>query len=192
VFLDRDGTLNTELGYLDDPARLRLLPGAAEAIGLLNRRGILAIVVSNQSGVGRGYFTHDAVAAIHERLGDQLEAASVHLDGIYYCPHEPRFGCECRKPNPGMLLRAAADHGIDLRRSFIVGDKATDLEAGHRAGCRAIGVLTGYGYQLLHQAVSAGGCAEYVGRDVLDAVTWILRQRGGATNKETLIHARSS
>lgn len=191
VFLDRDGTLNTELGYLDDPTRLRLLPGAAEAIRLLNECGTPAIVVSNQSGVGRGYFTDETVGAIHERLAEQLATASAHLDGIYYCPHHPSLGCDCRKPNPGMLLRAAAEHGIDLQRSFIIGDKSTDLEAGRRAGCRAIGVLTGYGHQLLHQAGSPGAPAEYLGRDVLDAVTWILAKCGRMTNKEMFIHARS-
>jgi len=192
VFLDRDGTLNTELEYLHDPAQLRLLPGAADAIRLLNQRETPAIVVSNQSGVGRGYFTEDAVTAVHERLAQHLEAASAHLDGIYYCPHDPRLGCDCRKPKPGMLVRAAAEHGIDLGRSFIIGDKATDLEAGHRAGCRTVGVLTGYGHHLLRQTGPSSVRAEYVGRDVLDAVTWILRQVGGTTQKETPIHARSS
>ena len=122
VYLDRDGTINEEVNSLDNPDRLRLIPGAAEAIRLLNEAGILAVVVSNQAGIGRGYFSAATVEAIHERLAELLATQGARLDGVYYCPHHPSEGCECRKPKAGMLMRAAREHNIDTQRAFMVGD----------------------------------------------------------------------
>jgi D-glycero-D-manno-heptose 1,7-bisphosphate phosphatase len=144
VFLDRDGVVVEDVGYLRSPDQLRLLPGAAEAIRRLREAGYLAIVVTNQSGVARGYFGEEDVRRAHAALEEMLRAAGTKLDAIYYCPHHPtegeppyRVACSCRKPEPGMLLQAAADLGIDLKASALIGDKPSDVEAAHRAGCRA-------------------------------------------------------
>lgn len=152
VFLDRDGTINVEKDYLVCPEEFELIPGAPAAIARLKRAGFLVIVVTNQSGVARGYFDVDAVHRLHEHLQRQLAAVGTGIDGFYLCPHHPEHGvgefkidCDCRKGNPGMLLQAAAEHDIDLPRSFMVGDKLADVEAGKRAGCHSVLVLTGYG-----------------------------------------------
>ncbi|MGQ9493195.1 MAG: D-glycero-beta-D-manno-heptose 1,7-bisphosphate 7-phosphatase [Anaerolineae bacterium] len=180
VFLDRDGTINEETQYLDDPAHLRLIPGAAPAIRLLNQAGVPVILVTNQAGVGRGYFPESAVRAIHRELARQLAAQGAHLDAIYYCPHRPEEGCDCRKPNPGMLLQAAKEHGLDLTRSFVVGDKVSDLEAGWRVGCRMVLVLTGYGSEHQRAFAHLNFKPDYVAPDLLEAVQWILIQESGS------------
>ena len=141
MFLDRDGTINADVGYLGDPAGLVMLPGAIAGIQAFNRAGWRVIVISNQSGVGRGYFDEAALAAIHDRLIAELAEAGAQLDGIYYCPHQPDAGCECRKPALGLLLQAQREHGIDLGRSWVIGDRPSDIELGRRAGCRTALVL---------------------------------------------------
>ncbi len=176
VLMDRDGVLNEEVGYLRDPADLRLLSGAGEAVRLLNEAGIPVILVTNQSAIARGYLTVAGLDEIHRELGRQLAACGAHLDGIYYCPHHPDDGCSCRKPEPGLLKQAAAEHDLDLSRSFVVGDKGSDLEAGRRVGCRTVLVLTGYG-----QDESAGQRRsvhppDFIACDLLEAVRWILTQ----------------
>jgi D-glycero-D-manno-heptose 1,7-bisphosphate phosphatase len=152
VFLDRDGTINEEKDYLFRPEEFAFIPGAPEAIARLKNAGFLVIVVTNQSGVARGYFGIDDVRRLHEHLQRQLAAIGTTIDGFYLCPHHPAHGvgeyrteCDCRKGRPGMLLQAAAEHGIDLRHSYMVGDKLADVEAGRAAGCRPLLVLTGYG-----------------------------------------------
>jgi len=143
AFLDRDGTINEDVDFLADPRDLRLLPGAAEAIAMLRRAGYLVIVVSNQSGIARGYFDEATLAAIHDELRRHLRAEGADVDAIYWCPHLPEgqveryaVACGCRKPEPGLLLRAAAEWRIDLTRSVMIGDAERDVEAGRRAGCR--------------------------------------------------------
>lgn len=152
VFLDRDGTLNREVNYLADPAQLELLPGVAEGLARLAQNQWLLCVVTNQSGVARGILSEATLAEIHGRLRELLANEGVTLDWIGHCPHHPEHGtpalrqaCNCRKPEPGLLLRAAADLDIDLTRSWMVGDSARDLEAGRSAGCRSILVGTGNG-----------------------------------------------
>ncbi len=152
VFVDRDGTLNREVNYLTRPDELRLLPGAADAIARLRQAGYAVVVVTNQSAVARGLITEDDLESIHNELRRQLGCDRVELDGVYYCPHHPEHGaasyrmdCNCRKPRPGLLLRAASDLNLDLKRSVMVGDKLIDLQAGWNAGCRAALVLTGHG-----------------------------------------------
>ena len=152
VFLDKDGTLLVDVPYNVDPARMRLLPGAAEAIGRLDRAGYALVVVSNQSGVARGLFPPEALEAVGARLEELFELAGARLSGFYFCPHlpggkDPRYGvaCDCRKPAPGLLLRAAGDLGIDLAASWMLGDILDDVEAGNRAGCRSI--LVGDGHE---------------------------------------------
>lgn len=152
VFLDRDGTIIEDVPYLADPAGVRLLPGAAEGLRRLRGAGFACVVVTNQSGVGRGYFPESALPAVHDELSRRLAAEGVALDGIYYCTAAPTCDDPTavdhpdRKPGPGMLVRAARDLGLDLAASWMVGDKVADVLAGHNARCRgSVLVLTGQG-----------------------------------------------
>ncbi len=145
VFLDKDGTLVEDVPYNADPARIRLSPGCAAGLRALSAAGFRLVVISNQSGVARGFFPEAALAAVEERLRELLAALGVPLAGFYYCPHHPegsvpayRRRCGCRKPEPGLLRRAAAIHRLDLAGSWIVGDILDDVEAGRRAGCRTV------------------------------------------------------
>jgi histidinol-phosphate phosphatase family protein len=138
VFLDRDGTISRDVPYCSCPEDFELLPMVAEAIKLLNEHGFKMVIVTNQSGVGRGYFTEDMLAQIHRKMLDELTKSGAVIDKIYYCPHHPDDNCKCRKPKPAMILQAARDLHIDLRESFFVGDSGLDIEAGKRAGCRAV------------------------------------------------------
>jgi D-glycero-D-manno-heptose 1,7-bisphosphate phosphatase len=144
LLTDRDGTLIEDVGYLRDPDQVRLLPGVAPALAALARQGFELVMVSNQSGVGRGLITPSEAELVHRRLVTLLAEAGVALSGSYYCPHAPEEGCECRKPRPGMLLRAMRDLRLDGRRCFMIGDKPSDLEAGVLAGCKTI-LLAGDG-----------------------------------------------
>jgi D-glycero-D-manno-heptose 1,7-bisphosphate phosphatase len=135
VFLDRDGTIIEDKHYLADPAGVVLLPGAVEALRLLQEAGYLLIVISNQSGVGRGYFSEEAVAAVQQRVEELLGEEGVTLDAFKYCPHGPDEGCACRKPKPGMLLEVAAKFDVTLSESASIGDRTRDAEAGLAAGC---------------------------------------------------------
>lgn len=150
VFLDKDGTLVENVPYNVDPGKIRLAPGAVEGLQLLHAAGYRLIVVSNQSGVARGFFPEEALAQVETRLRSLLACAGLPLVGFYYCPHHPlgvvapyaRY-CACRKPRPGMLLRAGCEHGLDLAASWMVGDILDDIEAGRRAGCRTALVESG-------------------------------------------------
>jgi histidinol-phosphate phosphatase family protein len=145
VFLDRDGVVTVEGGeYVTHPDDLRLLPGAAEAIARLTAAGWPVFLFTNQAGVGRGYLTLETLEAIHARLRAEIEAAGGHLTAIYACPHAPEDGCDCRKPKPGLLFQAVAEHGLDLSASYVVGDSPRDIAAAHAAGCRPLLVLTGH------------------------------------------------
>lgn len=152
VFIDRDGTLNEDIGYVSNPEELILFPFAAEAVRLINRAGIKAIVITNQSGIARGMCSEQTLSTIHSAMLDRLASQGAVIDAIYYCPHHPRIGepryridCDCRKPRTGMLDAATRDHNIDLASSFVIGDKASDMELARNAGARSALVLTGYG-----------------------------------------------
>lgn len=183
VFLDRDGTLVEEAGYIDRLERLRLFPWSLDAVRLLHRAGFRLIVVTNQAGVARGYFDEDFVRRAHEHLADQIRAAGGAVSGFYHCPHHPdaqvpqyRRACDCRKPAPGMFLQAARDHDLDLSRSYAIGDRWQDVQAAQNAGVRAILVRTGYGLTELARprpALTPAALAD----SLIDATTWILRQR---------------
>jgi D-glycero-D-manno-heptose 1,7-bisphosphate phosphatase len=149
VFIDRDGTINEETGYVDSLDKFRILPGVTDAIRELNQNDIPAILITNQSGIARGYFTTDFLKALHEKMHRELGKNGCRLDGIYLCPHHPDDGCACRKPKPGMLLRAAREKGIVLHNSYVIGDKIIDIELAHRVGAKGILVLTGYGAEEL-------------------------------------------
>ncbi|MFO7577560.1 MAG: D-glycero-beta-D-manno-heptose 1,7-bisphosphate 7-phosphatase [Pelovirga sp.] len=152
VFLDRDGTINVEKDYLYRPEDLSFIPGAPEAIAKLNRAGYLVVVVTNQSGVARGFFTMEDVMTLHKHMQQMLLEYGARVDAFYVCPHHPDAGtgqyagsCRCRKGQPGMLLNAATELKIDLERSYMIGDKISDIEAGKAAGCHCLLVRTGYG-----------------------------------------------
>lgn len=185
VFLDRDGTINEEVGYIRDLADMRLIPGAAAAIRRLNEAEIPVVLVTNQSGPARGYYDEGWVKTLHDRLVELLLDEGAYLDDLRYCPHlppdeggvVPEFArvCECRKPGPAMVRQAAELHGIDLRRSYVVGDKATDVETGHKAGARTVLLETGYGADVLAGRYQWQVRPDHVARDLATAVDWIFQ-----------------
>jgi D-glycero-D-manno-heptose 1,7-bisphosphate phosphatase len=161
---------------LNHVSRFRILPRVADSIRRLNEAGLPVIVVTNQSGIGRGYFPESLVLSVHELMTQQLEAAGARLDAIYCCPHTTADGCACRKPNPGMLERASREHSIDLHRSFVVGDRHGDIALAYRAGARSILVRTGYGEgEYLWNAAKWPIQPDFVAADLADAVHYILR-----------------
>ncbi len=177
VFLDRDGTLAEEVGYLNHVSRFRMFPFVAAAIRRLNEAKYLAIVITNQSGVGRGYFPDSLIHAVHELMTEQLAKEGAHIDALYYCPHKGDDACACRKPKPGMLERAAREHGLDLRRSFVVGDRYGDIQLAHRVGARAIMVRTGYGEgEIQWHSAQWPAPPDFIAENLADAADWILRQ----------------
>jgi len=185
VFLDRDGTIVREVEYLRSPQELRLLPRAGEAIRRLNEAGFAVIVVTNQSGIARGLLTEDDLEEIHTVLRRRLARRGARLEAIYWCPHHPeaplleyRRRCRCRKPSPGMLLRAGRELDLDLAQCYAIGDGERDVEAGQRAGCRTVLVRTGYGAET-EARLGAGLPADHVADDLSGAVEWILGERRG-------------
>ncbi len=138
VFLDRDDTIARDVPYCSRPEDLELLPGVGEGIRLLNESGFKVIIITNQSGIARGYFTEEMLGEIHQKMKDDLAKCGAHIDAIYYCPHHPDDGCDCRKPKPALAFQAAKEHHINLSRSFLIGDKLQDIEAGHFAGCKTV------------------------------------------------------
>jgi len=185
VFLDRDGTVTEEVGYLTSLDMLRLIRGAGAAIKRLNEAGYKVVLVTNQSGVARGYFPESLVDDAHELLRRMLMKDGALLDGIYYCPHHPTAGkaqytivCDCRKPETGLLDRAARDLAIDLTQSFMVGDKWSDVELGHRAGMRSILVRTGFSPDDPGNKRPAHvGDPDLTAHDLAEAVQWIVGQK---------------
>jgi len=187
VFLDRDGTINEQMGYINHISRFVMLPRAAAAIRLLNDQGIPVVVVSNQSGLARGYFPESLIGEVHAKMTEALAQEGAHVDGIYICPHHPeakeerfRLACDCRKPKPGMFHKAAADLGLDLDRSYVVGDRWSDLKAAAAVRAKGVLVLTGYGrgdfeYIGPVQAVQP----TYVAEDLYAAVQWIVQDMTG-------------
>lgn len=168
VFLDRDGTLMEEVGYCGDPRQVRVLPGVADALNRLRAAGFLLFIITNQSGIGLGYFDEHQYHAVHEEFCRRLEPASV--DGVYFSPDIPESLSARRKPAPGMVLEAAEQHNIDLSRSYFVGDRVSDIECGRRAGTRTVLVETGYGSQ------QPDCVPDYRARDMVEAAGWILAQ----------------
>ncbi len=177
VFLDRDGTICEEVGYLNHITRLQIYPWAAPAIRRLNEAGLPVIVVTNQSGVARGLFPESLVGEVHGALSESLAAAGARIDGYYYCTHVLADGCDCRKPLPGLLERAAREHDVDLAQSFVVGDRYGDVVLAHATGGRGVLVLTGYGRgEFQHHHEEWPRQPEQVVEDLSEAVTFILKE----------------
>jgi D-glycero-D-manno-heptose 1,7-bisphosphate phosphatase len=184
IFLDRDGTINEDVGYVSSPDELVIYPYAARAIRLINETGLKVIIITNQSGVARRLYPETTLAQIHERLRNELARGGAHIDAVYYCPHHPLVGdppyrqvCECRKPSPGMLHRAARELDIDLQASYVVGDKASDMNLAANAGARGALVLTGYGRETLANRARWPCAPTIIADDLLDAVSQILDRR---------------
>jgi D-glycero-D-manno-heptose 1,7-bisphosphate phosphatase len=190
VFLDRDGTINEEVGYLDSLDKLKIIPTAYKAIKLINLSGMKAVVISNQAGVARGLFTEEFVKTVNNLLMDLLKKNGAIIDKFYYCPHHPVDGkgiylqdCGCRKPAPGMLLQAARELNIDLINSYFVGDRFIDMETAKKVGAKGILVKTGYGADLLQDdgpdTATPENKPNFIATDIMDAVRWILKDKKG-------------
>lgn len=191
VFIDRDGTISEEVGYVNHVSRYRVFPFAAEAIRALNEAGWLAVLVTNQAGVARGYFEEEMIGRVHGLLAGELGKSGARLDAVYYCPHHPSVGeppyrldCDCRKPRPGLIRRAADELGIDLTRSWMVGDRYSDTELARNAGVRAAFVLTGYGRgEHEHQSHAWRHRPDLVADNLLEAVRKIISSEEQAVSQ---------
>lgn len=184
VFIDRDGTVNEQMGYINHPDRFIILPHVAEAFRVLNKNEFLAIIVSNQSGVARGYFPIELVEHIHALMKESLMREGASVDGIFFCPHYPKgnvreysIECECRKPKTGLIKKACEHFDIDLSRSYVIGDHYTDMELAERAALKGILVKTGYGKGVIeYNLPEMKFTPSYIAEDLLDAVKWIMKK----------------
>jgi D-glycero-D-manno-heptose 1,7-bisphosphate phosphatase len=185
VFLDRDGTMIQDVGYLRRFEDVRWFASTIDAVRLMNRAGFLVFVVTNQSGIARGVIDPDFVPAVHQRMAAALESGGARVDGWFYCPHHPRGEveayravCDCRKPEPGLIRQAEALHPIDLSRSFVIGDKPIDVGLGVAVGARGILVRTGYGEEAVQAHGGAVPGAAFVAADLMEATSWLLGASG--------------
>ena len=180
VFLDRDGTINEDPGYLNDPDQIILLPGAGEGLFLLAQKGYFLVVVTNQSGVARGLVKEEMLPLIHRRLNQELSRFGAKIDHFSICVHHPDENCECRKPKSKLLMDAAEKFGIDLANSYFVGDKGSDLAAGRAAGCKGVALVrTGYGAEMEKKLKS--GDANFVGSTLKEVAVWILAKENASS-----------
>ena len=184
VFIDRDGTINEQMGYVNHISRFVLLPGTAEGIRLLNRHQYLAIIVSNQSGVARGYFPMELIDRVHAHMKDLLAKEGANIDGIFFCPHYPRgivpeysVECDCRKPGTGLVQKACESFDIDMKNSYVIGDRCSDIELAERSNLQGIMVKTGYGLGDIEYVLPQKPFKPmHIARDFLHAVRWIIEQ----------------
>jgi len=177
VFLDRDGVINLNRpDYVKSWDEFIFYPFAKPALAKLAKSDFLIIIVSNQSSIGRGIVKKETVDEINQRMKEEIEKEGGRIDAIYYCPHKPDEGCPCRKPNPGLLLKAAEEWDIDLGKSYMIGDALSDIEAGKRAGCFSILVLTGRGREQLHLFLTSPYKYDRLAVDLLEAVEWIMKR----------------
>lgn len=180
IFLDRDGTINEELEFISDPENIVLIPGSVDAIREANQLGLKVFVITNQSGIARGLIKEEDLVRVHNKLVKLLNAENAHLDAIYFCPHHPDYGeppyrtlCDCRKPNTGMLKQAEAEFNIDLKKSFIIGDRIIDIQTAHAAGAKSILVLTGYGKNQIEIVKSQNIYVDYIAENLHDAIQFV-------------------
>ena len=181
IFIDRDGTINVEKGYLTVPGQVKFEDGSPQAIAIANQLGLKVIVISNQSGVARGLMTTEQVEEVNARLVSMLNELGARVDAIYYCPHHPDFDrdlrCNCRKPDIGMLLRAKDEFNIDLSSSFVVGDKWSDVKCGQNAGAITSMVMTGYGKEDYQKCIDDGIKIDYLAENLYDFVANFVKKR---------------
>ena len=178
IFLDRDGTINEDPGYLGEPNKVFLLPGAGEGLSILkNKFNFKLIVISNQSGVARGLLTHNNVNNVNKKINQLLQQYNVQIDAFYYCPFHPEFSkeedCICRKPSPKLVIDAAKEHNIDLTKSYFIGDMVSDIECGKNAGLKTILVETGNGKKSLHTLKIQNNLPTFVAQNILDSCNFI-------------------
>jgi histidinol-phosphate phosphatase family protein len=183
VFLDRDGTIARDVHYCRRVEDFEILPHIPEAIRLLNQEGYKTVVITNQSGIARGYFSEATLSLIHRKMLTTLEQGGARIDAVYVCPHHPDEGCDCRKPRPNLIIRAAADLGIALDRSYMIGDDPKDVKAGKSAGCRTI-LLTA---NPVRQDEDLQGICDHAAADLFDAVGWLLEDAGRPSPGDTSI-----
>jgi D-glycero-D-manno-heptose 1,7-bisphosphate phosphatase len=181
IFIDRDGTLNEEVGYIRELGQFRLYAHATEAVRLIKQAGWLAIIITNQSGIARGLFTEDFLSQVHQQMIAELECAGASVNAIYYCPHHPDLGeppfrldCDCRKPKPGLLERAATEFGLTLSDCVVIGDRFRDVETAQAVGGRGVLVLTGYGREELETPSTIR--PDHIAVNLLEAVRWIINE----------------
>lgn len=174
IFMDRDGTVSEEIGYMYHAGLYKTFPWAGPAIHRINKSGMKAVLITNQSGIARGYFEESMVHEVHDVLRKDLARHDAKLDAIYFCPHVPDSGCDCRKPNPGMLLRAQKELDIDLKTSYVIGDKQIDVEAAYAAGAKSVLVLTGYGREERERYKASERQPHLVAENLMEAVESIL------------------
>ena len=172
MFLDRDGTVAKDVPYCRCVDDFVLLPGAPQAIRLLNESGFKVIVITNQSGIGRGYFTEETLSHIHRKMIEELGKHGARVDAIYYCPHHPDENCACRKPKPALLLKAAQEMDIALGHSYMIGDDLKDVEAGRSAGCRTIWLTP---HSSLGQALPQHQSPDHTAESLYEATTWLIQ-----------------
>ncbi|MEM2869030.1 MAG: HAD family hydrolase [Thermoplasmata archaeon] len=175
VFVDRDGTLNVNIDYLSDPSLYQLYPGVAEGLRMLKEEGFVIVVVTNQSGIGRGFFDETTLERIHDKMRLELAKGGASVDRVYYCPHLPSEGCACRKPGTALFERAAEELGIDLRQSFVIGDTYMDVAAGHTIGARtALVPEPRHRERILAEMKGWDVRPDFIGEDFLSAARWVV------------------
>ncbi|MCX8106557.1 MAG: HAD family hydrolase [Ignavibacterium album] len=184
IFLDRDGTINEDPGYLGNPEQVVLLPTVGEALYTLkNQLNFLLIVVSNQSGVARGLITEEDVRHVNHRINELLSAYNVNIDEFYYCTTHPEFNsedeCLCRKPSPKMILDAAKKFNIDISKSYLIGDNVSDIECAYNVGCKSILVKTGYGLESINVLQKQNKFPSFVAENLMDATNFIIKDISG-------------
>jgi len=175
IFMDRDGTVSEEVGYMYHAGLFRPFPWTAEAIRKINDSGMKAILITNQSGIERGFFPESLVHEVHDVLQADLSRHDARLDAIYFCPHHPDTGCDCRKPRPGMLFRAQKEFGLNLAHSYFVGDRYLDVDAAHAAGVRSVLVMTGHGKTEHDQFKDLPRQPHLIAGNLLEAVELIIK-----------------
>ena len=184
IFIDRDGTLNEDVGYISDPKEFRLFDFAPEAVRLINNSGFLVIVLTNQSGIARGFLTEEILGRLHGKMESELAHRGARIDRIYFCPHHPEIGeppykvdCDCRKPKSGLILQAATEMDVNLKKSYVVGDRYRDMEMGQAVGATGVLVLTGFGREeALTPPANRLQQPEHVAENLVEAVRWILNR----------------
>lgn len=180
VFIDRDDTINRDVHYCARPEDFELLLGVGTGVGLLNRKGFKVVIITNQSGISRGYFTTEMLERIHQEMADQLAKYGAHVDAIYHCPHHPAEGCECRKPKPKLAYQAIQDLNIDLQQSFIMGDRLMDVELAITIGCKSVMIPSESGREELK---NSGILPDYIAPDFESAVKWIIEQQQNLSSR---------